>query len=158
MANTYTKCYFQLVFSPKNRQALISKTWKDELEMVITKIISNRGHKLLAIGAQPDHIHILIGYNVNDLIPSLVEDIKTSSNQWINLKNFTRSRFCWQIGYGAFTYSKSQISDVIHYIRNQDIHHAKTSFKEEYLKILERNEVEYNDKYVFEFFDDVDPV
>lgn len=155
MANTYTQSYFHLVFAVKNRKALIRKSWKDELEMYITGIIQAHQHKLLAIGAMPDHVHIFIGYNLNQTIPKLVEEIKTSSNAWIKKKHFSPFKFDWQIGYGAFTYSHSQIDGVIRYIMNQEKHHLKKSFKEEYLEILSKNEVAFKDEYVFEFFDDV---
>jgi len=152
MANTYTQCYVHLVFSPKNRDALINKTWKDELEKYITGIIRIRKHKLLAIGSMPDHIHILIGYNVNDLIPYLVEEIKTSTNTWIKEKRLSKFKFDWQQGYGAFTHSRMQIDTVIKYILNQEQHHQKESFKIEYLDILAKNGIEYKDDYLFDFF------
>lgn len=155
MADTYTQCYFQLVFAVRNKSALIKKEWKDQLEKYISGIIQNNGHKLLSIGAMPDHIHILIGYNLNQLIPDLVGQIKTSSNSWVKEKSLSRFRFGWQNGYGAFTYSRSQIDVVIKYILNQEQHHKKKNFREEYLKILQRLEIEYNDKYLFDFFDDV---
>lgn len=153
MANTYTQCYFHLVFSPKNRDALIKKEWKNNLEKYITVVVQNRKHKLLAINAQPDHIHILIGYYLSDLIPDLVEDIKTSSTHWVNENRFSAFKFEWQKGYGAFTHSKSQIDAVVKYIVNQDNHHKKKTFRDEYLEILRKNEIEFDEKYVFEFFD-----
>lgn len=153
MANTYTQCYFHLVFAVKNRQALIEKKWKDELEKYITGIIQNHRHKLLAIGSMPDHIHIFIGYNVNELIPDLVEEIKTSSDSWIKLQRFSKFKFEWQKGYGAFTHSRSQINQVVKYIENQERHHHKKSFKEEYTEILVKNGVEFKDEYIFEFFE-----
>lgn len=155
MANTYTQSYFHLVFAVKRRDALIKKEWKDELEMYITGIVQNQQHKLLAIGAMPDHMHILIGYNVNHLIPDLVEEIKTSSNSWIKSKRLSKYKFEWQKGYGAFTHSRSQIDTVIKYILTQEEHHIKKLFKEEYLEILEKNNVEYNQEYLFEFFNDI---
>ena len=155
MANTYTQCYFQLVFAVKNRDALIKKSWKNELEMYIAGIVQNHKHKLLAINAMPDHIHIFIGYHIIQLIPDLVEEIKTSSNEWIKKGNLSKFKFEWQKGYGAFTYSHSQIDAVIKYIMNQETHHQKKSFREEYLEILRKNEIEFKDEYVFEFFDDV---
>jgi putative transposase len=151
MANTFTQCYFHLVFAVKNRDALIRKEWKDELEMYITGIVQNHRHKMLAIGAMPDHIHIFIGYNVNQLIPDLVEEIKTSSNLWIKEKRLSKFRFEWQKGYGAFTHSRSQIDLVMNYILTQEEHHKKKPFKEEYLKILEKNRVEFNQEYLFDF-------
>jgi REP element-mobilizing transposase RayT len=155
MANTYTQCYFHLVFAAKNRDALIGQIWKAELEMYITGIVQNHRHKMLAICAMPDHIHILLGYNVNQLIPDLVEEIKTSSNSLIKRKKLSIFRFEWQKGYGAFTHSHSQIDQVAKYILSQDEHHKKKSFKEEYFEILEKNDVEFKEEYVFEFFSDI---
>lgn len=153
MANTYTQCYFQLVFAVKNRVALIGKEWKNELEMYITGIVQNHRHKMLAISAMPDHIHIFIGYNVNHLIPDLVEEIKTSSNSLIKEKRLSEFKFEWQKGYGAFTYSHSQIDNVAKYILSQEEHHKKKAFKDEYFKILKKNNIEFKDEYIFEFFD-----
>jgi REP element-mobilizing transposase RayT len=154
MANTYTQSYFHLVFAVKNREALIHKEWKNELEMYIAGIIGNHRHKLLAIGSMPDHIHIFIGYNVNHLIPDLVEEIKTSSNAWVRQKKYSRFKFEWQIVYGAFTHSHSQIDQVVKYIRNQPIHHKKKTFREEYLEMLRKNEIRFSDAYLFDFFND----
>lgn len=151
MANTYTQCYFQLVFAVKNRNALIDNAWKNDLEKYITGIIQNHNHKLLAIGSVPDHIHILIGYNVNHLIPDLVENIKTSSNAWIKQNRLSPFRFEWQIGYGAFTYSRSDINNVVIYILNQEEHHKKEKFEDEYLNLLQEFEIEFKDEYLFEF-------
>jgi len=156
MANTYTQFYVQLVFSPKNRDALIQKIWKDELEKYITGIVQNFGHKMLAIKSMPDHIHIFIGYNVNQLIPTLVEQIKTSTNSWIKNNHFSRFKFDWQKGYGAFSYSRSQLDTVVNYILNQEAHHKKKSFREEYLQLLKDFDIQFKDEYLFEFFDDVE--
>jgi putative transposase len=156
MANTYTQCYFHLVFAVKNRYSLIKTEWKDKLEMYISGIAQNHRHKILAIGSMPDHIHIFIGYNVNQLIPDLVEEIKTSSNSWINENRLSKFKFDWQKGYGAFTHSRSNIDKVVKYILSQEKHHKKMSFKHEYLGILEKNKVEFKPEYVFEFFDNID--
>ena len=153
MANTYSQSYFHLIFSPKNRQALIQKSWKNELEKYITGIVQNNKHKLLAIGSMPDHIHIFIGYNLNHRICDLVEEIKTSSNKWIKDNRLSTFKFEWQRGYGAFTHSHSQINTIIKYILNQEQHHKKKTFKEEYLEILRKNDIKYNDDYLFDFFD-----
>ena len=153
MANTYTQSYFHLVFSPKNRAALIDKKWKNNFERYITSAIQNRKHKLIAINAQRDHIHIFIGYYLSDLIPDLVENIKTSTTKWINENQFCPFKFEWQKGYGAFTHSKSQVDTVVKYIMNQDEHHKKTSFRDEYLDILRKNEIEFDENYLFDFFD-----
>jgi REP element-mobilizing transposase RayT len=155
MANTYTQFYVHLVFAVKNRNALIKKGWKDDLEKYITGIVQNHKHKMLAIGSMPDHIHIFIGYNVNHLIPDLVEEIKTSTNAWIKQNNLSRFRFEWQKGYGAFSHSRSQIDAVVKYVLNQEKHHKKTNFRTEYLEILRKNDIQFNDAYLFDFFDDV---
>ena len=155
MANTYTQFYVHLVFAVKNRNALIKKSWKNDLEKYLTGIIQNHKHKLLALYAMPDHIHIFIGYNVNHLIPDLVEEIKTSSNRWIKTNNLSTFHFEWQKGYGAFSHSQSQIDTVVKYIVNQETHHKKNNFKTEYLEILRKNDIRYNDDYLFDFFDDI---
>ncbi len=129
--------------------------WKDELEKYITGIVQNHRHKLLAIGSMPDHIHIFLGYNLSHLIPNLIEEIKTSSNKWIKEKRLSKFRFEWQKGYGAFTHSKSQLDNVVKYVLNQELHHRKKTLREEYLEILRKNEIEYKDEYLFDFFDDI---
>jgi len=151
MANTFSQIYIHLVFSPKHREALIKKEWKDELEKYITGIVQGNKHKMMAIYAMPDHIHILVGYNVVQRIPDLVEQIKTSTNAWINEKGFSKTKFDWQKGYGAFSHSKDNVSTVINYILNQKEHHQKKSFKTEYLNLLHKLEIDYNEKYVFDF-------
>lgn len=154
MANTYTQLYIHLVFAVKNRDSLIKNEWKNNLEKYITGIVQENKHKLLAIGSMPDHIHILSGYNINQLIPDLVEDIKTSSNQWIKTNGFTKFKFEWQKGYGAFSHSRSQLNQVVKYVLSQEEHHKKNSFKSEYLEMLKRNEIEYKEEYVFDFLSD----
>jgi REP element-mobilizing transposase RayT len=138
MANTYTQCYFHLVFAIKNRDALIKKAWKDELGKYITGIVQNHRHKMLAIGSMPDHLHILIGYNLNQLIPDLVEEIKTSTNSWIKGKRLSKFKFEWQKGYGAFTHSHSQIDLVAKYILSQEEHHKKGHSEKNILKFRRR--------------------
>ena len=120
MANTYTQVYIHLVFAVKNRQSLINKAWKDDFEKYITGIIQNQKHKLLAIGTMPDHIHILIEYNMNQLIPDLVENIKTSTSEWIKRNKLANFKFEWQKGYGAFSHSRTQLDTVIRYISSQE--------------------------------------
>lgn len=155
MADTYVQAYFHVVFAVKNRQALIQKRWKDELEKYVSAIVQNYGHKLIAIGSMPDHIHIFLGYKLTQTIPKLVEEIKTSSNAWIKKKKLSRFKFDWQKGYGAFTHSHSQVDPVSKYVINQEAHHKKKSFREEYIEMLNNFKIAYKDEYVFEFFDDV---
>ena len=156
MANTYSQIFIQFVFAVKYREKLINEEKRERLEKYITGIIQSKNQKLLAIYANPDHIHILIGYNdLNILIPDLVRDIKSNSSKMMNDENWFNCKFNWQQGYGAFSYSKSQIDRVVKYILNQKDHHKKQSFKDEYLELLQRFEIEYNKEYVFEFFDDL---
>ncbi len=149
MANTYTQVHIHLVFSVQNRQALIGDQWKDQLYKYITGIIQNHGHKLLIINGMPDHVHILIGFRTTQSLADLMQDIKGDSSKWINENNFVKVKFAWQGGFGAFSYSKSQINNVIRYIENQEIHHRKKSFTEEYKKMLEDFGVDYNERYIF---------
>ena len=151
MANVYTQVYLQLVFSPMRYENVIPQKHKGELQKYTTGIIQNRKHKLLAVNFMPDHIHILIGYNPSQPLPDLVRDIKAISSKFINEKKWIPGRYQWQERYGAFSYSRSQIDDVIKYINSQEEHHKKASFKEEYLKLLEKFEVDYDPRYLFDW-------
>ena len=149
MANTYTQLYIQIVFAVKSRQNLISNSWKNELFKYITGIISNDGQKLIAINGMPDHIHILIGLKPNKALSDLVRDIKANSSRFINEKRWISGKFEWQTGFGAFSYSHSQLTNIINYIQNQEKHHASTTFKEEYIDFLNAFEIDYKHDYVF---------
>jgi len=149
MSNTYTKIHLQLVFAVKFRDGLIQEPWKDELYKYITGIIQNHNHKVLIINGMPDHIHILIGYRPTQALPDLLQDIKGDSSKWINSKNLIKGKFQWQEGYGAFSYSTSQLPEVINYIKNQEEHHKKKTFLEEYEEFLKKFNVEYEQKYIF---------
>lgn len=155
MADTFTQLYVHLIFAVKGHESLIPSSWKDELYKYITVIVQKYKHKLLCINGMPDHVHIFISYHPTQLIPELVEEIKTSSNRWINSKKFVHGHFSWQGGYGAFSYSRSQRDDVVRYIVNQEVHHRKYSFKEEYMQLLQKFEVAYKDEYLFAFLNDV---
>ncbi len=150
MANTYTQIHIQTVFTVQNRDCIIKKAWKDELYKYISGIIQNHGHKVLAINGMPDHIHIFFGMRPTQSLSDLMQDIKGDSSKWIKQKGFVKVRFAWQEGYGAFSYSKSHVDSVIDYIKNQDIHHRKKTFIEEYHDFLEKFEVDYDERYVFE--------
>ena len=149
MANTYTQIHIQAVFAVQNRQSLIQNAWKNKLYKYITGIIQNYGHKVLQINGMPDHIHILIGMRPNQSISDLLQQIKNSSTDWINENNFLKQCFSWQSGYGAFSYAKSQVPTVIKYIQNQEEHHKKKNFQEEYLDFLNEYEIEYDERYIF---------
>ncbi|MFZ1703570.1 MAG: IS200/IS605 family transposase [Saprospiraceae bacterium] len=151
MADTFKQAYFHLVFCPKHRESLIHKSWKTDLEKYFHGILTHNKHKSLAITAMPDHVHIFLGYNLNQTIPDLVEHLKTSSNKWISVSKLSPFKFEWQKGYGAFTHSHSNLDKVMKYVMNQEEHHKKVSFKDEYLGLLQKNEIEYKDEYLFDF-------
>ncbi len=153
MANTYTQIYIQIVFAVKGRQNLICKHNREELHKFITGIVSNRNQKLFAIFAMPDHVHILVSIAPNIAISDLVRDIKAGSSKFINEKGWMKQKFNWQEGYGAFSYSKSSVDSVVKYILNQEEHHKKKAFKEDYLDFLEKFEIKYDPKYLFEWIE-----
>ncbi len=149
----FTQLYIHLVFAVKYREALLAKEIRNEVFKYISGIITNRKHKSIIINGMPDHIHILIGGNPNDKISDLVGCIKRESSAFINGKDWYRGKFHWQDGYGAFTYGRSQLNDIYNYISNQEIHHKKSTFKEEYVGLLKKFQIEYQEKYLFDFFD-----
>ena len=151
MANTYTQIYLQLVFSPLGRENVIPQKHKEELQKYTTGIIQNKKHKLLAINYMPDHVHIFIGYQPSQPLPDLLRDIKANSSKFINENQWLPGKFQWQEGYGAFSYSHSQLNDVIQYINSQEEHHKKTTFKVEYMKFLQKFEIDYDPKYLFDW-------
>ena len=149
MANTFTQIHIQAVFAVQNRKCIIQKHWKDELFKYITGIVHNNNHKLLAINGMPDHVHVLFGLRPAQSIADLMQDIKGSSSKWINEKGFIRSKFSWQEGYGAFSYAKSELPALIHYINNQQEHHRKKTFIEECKDLLREFKIEYDERYIF---------
>jgi len=149
MANTYTQIHIHFVFAVKFRQAIIHTEWKGELYKYITGIIRNNNHKLLAINGVSDHVHILIGIRPAQSISDLMKNIKQDSSRWINKNKFLKTHFEWQEGYGAFSYSKSQLNAVINYIDNQEVQHKKKTFREEYIDFLEKFEVDFDEKFIF---------
>ncbi len=155
MADTYTQLYVQMVFSVKGRKSLIPKAHKEEVHTYITGIVQNesRRHKMLAIHCMSDHIHIFVGLHPAQSISDLVNDIKTASSKFIKAQPWMPHNFSWQHGYGAFTYSRSHIDAVVKYILNQEEHHKKRSFREEYLDFLNKFEIPYEEQYLFEFYD-----
>ncbi|SNR44177.1 IS200/IS605 family transposase [Flavobacterium sp. ov086] len=147
MANTYTQLHIQFVFAVKYRKALIGVEWKDRLHQYITGIIQSNQHKMLCINSMPDHIHIFIGMRPTQSISSLIQNLKTETSKWIKEEKLC-SAFAWQ-EYGAFSYSRSHVSNVIRYIQNQEQHHNKETFIAEYLKLLKAFEIEYDEQYIF---------
>ena len=153
MANTYTQIHLQFVFAVKHRGAIIAPNWKNELYKYITGIVQNHEHKLLAINGMPDHIHFFIGMKPSCCLSDLVREIKKSSTEFITENKLCHFKFNWQEGYGAFSYSHSQLDDVIAYIRNQKEHHKTKTFKEEYTSFLKKFNIEYEDKFLFEWIE-----
>jgi REP element-mobilizing transposase RayT len=149
MANTYTQIYIHIVFAVEGRYNLIRSEFREELHKYITGIIQNEKHKLIIINSMPDHVHILIGIKPDSNLSNLVRDIKANSSKLINEKKWIKGRFNWQEGFGAFSYSHSQLDTIANYIRNQEKHHTKRSFREEYIELLEKFNVEYDPKYIF---------
>ena len=149
MANTYTQIYIHIVFAVKYRQSLISDKFKDELYKYITGILKNKNQKLISINGMPDHTHLFVGMKPEMAISDLVRDVKSNSSKFINDKRFTKGKFEWQDGFGAFSYSYSQIDNVVKYIQNQEEHHKKKTFKEEYIGLLKKFEIKYDETYLF---------
>jgi len=153
MPNTYTQLYVQIVFTVKGRANLISSNNREELHKFITGIVSNRNQKMLAIYAMPDHVHILIVLKANISISDLVRDIKAGSSKFINDSKWINGKFNWQEGFGAFSYSKSHLDNVVKYILNQEERHKNRSFKEEYLEFLQKYDIKYDSNYLFEWIE-----
>lgn len=147
--STYSKIYIHVIFSVKGKSSLIRQEWEERLFKYITGIVKQKGQKLLAINGMPDHIHMLLGMKPSCCLSDLVREIKKSSNEFINDHNLSKYRFAWQEGFGAFSYSHSQLSTVIGYIMRQKEHHRRRTFREEYMELLSRFDVAYEEKYLF---------
>ena len=152
MPNTYSQLYIQIVFAVKGRQCFIKETFRDEIQKYISGIIKEKKQKLYAIYCMPDHTHIFVSIKPDIAISDLVRDVKANSSLFIKEKNFVKN-FSWQTGFGAFSYSKSQASNVVDYILKQPEYHKKKTFKQEYIEFLHKFEIEYEDQYLFEFYD-----
>ena len=152
MPGTFTQIYIQVVFAVKGRQSLIETKWEEDLYKYVTGIVQHKQQKMLAINGMPDHLHFFIGMRPTCCSSDLVREVKKSSNDYIKASRFCKG-FNWQEGYGAFSYSHSQLNNVIGYIMNQKEHHKKKSFKEEYVELLEKFEIKFEEQYLFEWFD-----
>ncbi len=153
MANTFSQIYLQFVFAVKQRQSLIARENKEELHKYITGLVQNRKAKMLAVHCMPDHIHLFVGFKPTILISDFVKEIKVESNEFINDKKWVRGKFSWQEGYGVFSYSHSHIDAVIKYILNQEIHHQKKTFSQEYHELLKKFEVPFEERFLFDFIE-----
>ena len=152
MANTYSQIYLQFVFAVKNRESLIPQMHKEELHKYFTGLVQNRKAKMLAVNCMPDHTHIFVGFKPVVSVSDFIKELKVESNEFINEKRWTNYRFGWQEGYGVFSYSHSHIDSVVKYVLNQEEHHRKKTFKQEYQDFLRKFEIPFDDKYLFEFF------
>jgi putative transposase len=148
---TYSQIYIHTIFAVKGRQSLIQSHWEERLYQYITGIVQNKEQKMLAIKGMPDHIHFLIGMKPSCCLSDLVREVKKSSNEFIRENRFTSFKFNWQEGFGAFSYNDSDITKVITYIMNQKEHHNKTKFKEEYIGLLNKFNINYDERYLFEW-------
>jgi REP element-mobilizing transposase RayT len=153
MAGTFSQLYIQVVFAVQNRESLIHSSWEEEIHKYISGIVRNKEQKMLAINGMPDHIHILIGMKPSCCLSDLIREIKKSSNDFITTRKLAKFKFNWQEGYGAFSYSHSQIDSVIKYITDQKEHHKKKTFRDEYIDFMRKFEIEYNEKYLFDWMD-----
>lgn len=153
MAGTFSQIYIQVVFAVKGRSNLINTKWKDDLHKYISGIIKGKEQKSIIVNGMPDHIHAFIGLRPAMAISDLVRDIKNNSTNFINDHNWVQGKFMWQEGYGAFSYGHSQVETVYNYILNQEKHHQKKTFKDEYIQFLEKFEVPYEERYLFEWLD-----
>ena len=154
MANTYSQVYLQFIFAVKGRQSLINHRYNEELQKYIVGIAQMRKQKVLAINNVPNHLHLFVGFTTTMSMADFMEEVKSVSSKFINEKGWISGKFEWQRGYGVFSYSRSQIDRVIKYVMNQQEHHKKVTFKEEYLDFLKKFQVDYDARYLFEWVDD----
>jgi REP element-mobilizing transposase RayT len=153
MPGTFSQIYIQVVFAVRERQNLIGKSWKQELNKYISGIITEKKQKSIIVNGMPDHIHAFIGLRPSMALSDLVRDVKNNSTNFINDRHFVRGKFQWQEGYGAFSYSQSQIKHVYDYILNQENQHANRTFKEEYIDLLNLFQIKYEERFLFEWID-----
>jgi REP element-mobilizing transposase RayT len=153
MANTYSQLYIHSVLVVKGRENLLQKPWRDEIFRYMAGIINDKGQKPIIINGVTDHVHLFIGIQPSMRLSDLMRDIKSSTTNFINEKRFIKGMFSWQEGYGAFSYSRSQLDQVYQYILKQEEHHHNRTFKEEYLGLLQKFEIDYDDKYLFDWME-----
>lgn len=153
MAGTYSQIYIQVVFAVKGRENLIQKSWREELHKYISGIITGKEQKAIIVNGVADHVHCFIGLRPSMSISDLVRDIKNNSSKFVNEKGFVKGKFQWQEGYGAFSYAHSQVEQVYNYILNQEAHHQKKTFKQEYSEFLAKYEIEHKPEYLFEWLE-----
>jgi len=149
MPNTYTQIHLHFVFAVQNRLSLIQQGWAERLYQYITGIVQQNNHKMIIINGMPDHLHIVVGMRPTQSVADLLQDIKGGSSKWINDNKLVNGKFQWQEGYGAFSYNKSALPKLIEYVKQQEEHHRKKTFLEEYKEFLHAFEIEYHERYLF---------
>ena len=154
MPGTYSQIYIQYVFAVKGRANLLHDDWRDELFKYISGIVTGKGQKAIIVNGYKDHVHVFVGLKPSMKISDLIRDIKNNSSNFINSNNWIKGKFSWQEGYGVFTYSQSHIDNVYNYILNQESHHAKKTFREEYIDFLKKFDIKYEEKYLFDWITD----
>ena len=153
MANTYSQIYIQIVFAVQGRQNLLAREWRQEVFKYMAGIILAKGQKPIIVNGVEDHVHVFVGLKPSMALSDLVRDVKNNSSNFINENKWVRGKFNWQEGYGAFSYGHSQIETVFNYITNQETHHARQTFKDEYVDFLQKFCIEHDPKYLFEWFE-----
>jgi len=153
MAGTFSQIYIQYVFAVKGRENLLLNPWRDEVFKYIAGIIKGKNQKPIIVNGVADHVHAFVGLIPSMNISDLIRDIKNNSSNFINERKYLKGKFSWQEGYGAFSYAHSQIESVYQYIANQEQHHKRKTFREEYIDFLKKFEIEFNEKYLFEWAD-----
>ncbi len=153
MADAFSQIYIQYVFAVKGRENLLQQPWREEVFKYMAGIVKGKNQKPIIVNGVSDHVHVFVGLKPAMNISDLIRDIKNNSSNFINDQKFLKGKFSWQEGYGAFSYSHSQIDNVYQYIANQEEHHRKKTFKEEYIEFLQKFEIDYNEKYLFEWID-----
>jgi REP element-mobilizing transposase RayT len=153
MAGTFSQIYIQVVFAVNGRENLLQKPWRDDVFKYMSGIIKGKNQKPIIINGVTNHVHLFIGLKPSMAVSDLVRDVKNNSSNFINEKKLVRGKFSWQEGYGSFSYAHSQIDHVYKYIQNQESHHQKKTFREEYLEFLNKFEVDYEERFLFEWFE-----
>ncbi len=153
MANTYTQIYIHVVFAVRARACVIGPSFKEELQKYHGGIVRQRQQKLIAINCMPDLAHVLLGLKPTESVSELLGKIKTGSTNYINMQRWIGCRFSWQEGFGAFSVSQSHLNAVISYIDNQEQHHRRKTFHQEYLEFLNRHDIPFDKRYVFKPID-----
>ena len=150
MASTLTNLLFHLVFSTKHREPLITPDLRDRLYAYIGGIIRGEGGILLDAGGMPDHIHLVTKFKPDPSVSEMLKIIKAKSSKWVNELPGRAGRFAWLAGYGAFSVSESQLPGVRRYVQTQEEHHRKVTFEDEFIALLKKHGIEYDERYVFD--------